>query len=139
MFHYSLRVIDEPKMSEIRILNLCHKESILVDIYRQSLLKISMRQTKLWFAWILIELSLTTGPITKLNKQPNLESSKEKWYHVKQFRANLQWNHVLWKPFYIYIFSFINSFLVPKNSSTLNNTARRGWGRKSFIFPFWRQ
>ena len=39
MFHYSLRVIDEPKMSEIRILNLCHKKSILVDIYRQSLLK----------------------------------------------------------------------------------------------------
>ena len=39
MFHYSLRVIDEPKMSEIRILNLCHKRSILVDIYRQSLLK----------------------------------------------------------------------------------------------------
>ena len=38
MFHYSLRVIDEPKMSEIRILNLCHKKSILVDIYRQSLL-----------------------------------------------------------------------------------------------------
>ena len=27
-------------MSEIRILNLCHKESILVDIYRQSLLSI---------------------------------------------------------------------------------------------------
>ena len=25
-------------MSEIRILNLCHKKSILVDIYRQSLL-----------------------------------------------------------------------------------------------------
>ena len=38
MFHYSLRVIDEPKMSEIRILNLCHKKTILVDIYRQSLL-----------------------------------------------------------------------------------------------------
>ena len=39
MFHYSLRVIDEPKMSEIRILNLCHKKTILIDIYRQSLLK----------------------------------------------------------------------------------------------------
>ena len=39
IFHYSLRVIDEPKMSEIRILNLSHKKSILVDIYRQSLLK----------------------------------------------------------------------------------------------------
>ena len=26
-------------MSEIRILNLCHKKTILVDIYRQSLLK----------------------------------------------------------------------------------------------------
>ena len=38
MFHYSLTVIDEPKMSEIRILSLCHKKSILVDIYRQSLL-----------------------------------------------------------------------------------------------------
>ena len=38
IFHYSLRVIDEPKMSEIRILNLCHKKSILVDIYRQWLL-----------------------------------------------------------------------------------------------------
>ena len=38
MFHDSLRVIDEPKMSDIRIQNLCHKESILVDIYRQSLL-----------------------------------------------------------------------------------------------------
>ena len=25
-------------MSEIRIMNLCHKKSILVDIYRQSLL-----------------------------------------------------------------------------------------------------
>ena len=41
MFHYSLRVIDEPKMSEIRILNLRHKKSILVDIYRQSLLNAS--------------------------------------------------------------------------------------------------
>ena len=38
MFHYSLRVIDEQKMSEIRILNLCHKKAILVDIYRQLLL-----------------------------------------------------------------------------------------------------
>ena len=38
MFHYSLRIIDEPKLSEIRILNLWHKKSILVDIYRQSLL-----------------------------------------------------------------------------------------------------
>ena len=38
MFHYSLRVINEPKMSEIRILNLCHKNTILVDIYRQSLI-----------------------------------------------------------------------------------------------------
>ena len=38
MFHYSLRVTDKPKMSEIRILNLCHKKLILVDIYRQSLL-----------------------------------------------------------------------------------------------------
>ena len=38
MFHYSLRVIEEPKISEIRILNLCHKKTILVDIYRQSLL-----------------------------------------------------------------------------------------------------
>ena len=37
MFHYSLRVIDEPKMIEIRILNLHHKKSILVDIYRESL------------------------------------------------------------------------------------------------------
>ena len=38
MFHYSLSVIDEQKMSEIRILNLCHKKAILVDIYRQLLL-----------------------------------------------------------------------------------------------------
>ena len=38
MFHYSLRVIDEPKMSEIRIMKLYHKKSILVDIYRQRLL-----------------------------------------------------------------------------------------------------
>ena len=35
MFHYSLRVIDEPKTSEIRILKLYHKKSILVDIYRK--------------------------------------------------------------------------------------------------------
>ena len=28
-------------MSEIRILNLCHKKTILVDIYRQSLLNFS--------------------------------------------------------------------------------------------------
>ena len=27
-------------MSEVRILNLCHKKSILADIYRQSLLSI---------------------------------------------------------------------------------------------------
>ena len=40
MFHYSLRVIDEPKKSEIRILNLCYKKTILVDIYRQSLLNL---------------------------------------------------------------------------------------------------
>ena len=39
MFRYSLRVIDEPEMSEIRILDLCHEKSILVDIYRQSLLR----------------------------------------------------------------------------------------------------
>ena len=39
MFYYSLKVIDEPKMSEIQVLNLCHKKSILVDIYRKSLLK----------------------------------------------------------------------------------------------------
>ena len=38
MFHYSLRVIDEPKTSEIRILKLYHKKSILVHICRQSLL-----------------------------------------------------------------------------------------------------
>ena len=37
-FHYSLKIIDEPKMSEIRILNFCHKKSIFVDIYRRSLL-----------------------------------------------------------------------------------------------------
>ena len=42
MFHYSLRVIDEPKISEIRILDLCHKKAILVDIYRQSLLNIKL-------------------------------------------------------------------------------------------------
>ena len=36
-----MRIIDEPKMSEIRILNLCHKKSILVDIYGQSLLNSS--------------------------------------------------------------------------------------------------
>ena len=40
MFHCSLRIIDELKMSEIRILNLCYKKSILVDIYRQSLITI---------------------------------------------------------------------------------------------------
>ena len=39
MFHYSLSVIDEPKTSEIRILKLYHKKSILVDIYRQSLVR----------------------------------------------------------------------------------------------------
>ena len=51
MFHYSLRVIDEPKMSEIRILNLCHKKSILVVIYRQSLLSsiVSRGQSRLTF------------------------------------------------------------------------------------------
>ena len=46
-FHYSLRVIDEPKMSEIRILNLCHKKPILVDIYSRSLLKGCLRMNKL--------------------------------------------------------------------------------------------
>ena len=40
MYHYSLKVIDERKMSEIRSLNLCHKKSTLVDIYRQSLLNV---------------------------------------------------------------------------------------------------
>ena len=35
MFDNSLKIIDESKMSEIRILYLCHKKSILVDIYRQ--------------------------------------------------------------------------------------------------------
>ena len=42
MFHYSLRVIDEPKMSKIRILNLCHKKSILVDIYGKSLMGVNL-------------------------------------------------------------------------------------------------
>ena len=28
-------------MSEIRVLNLCHKRSIVVDIYRQSLLRVA--------------------------------------------------------------------------------------------------
>ena len=46
MFHYSLRVIDEPKMSEIRILNLRHKKSILVDIYRQWLLRRTVRKNR---------------------------------------------------------------------------------------------
>ena len=32
-------------MSEIRILNLCHKKSILVDIYRQSLLTAFQKKT----------------------------------------------------------------------------------------------
>ena len=45
--HYSLRVIDEPKMNEIRILNLCHKKPILVDIYSRSLLKGCLRMNKL--------------------------------------------------------------------------------------------
>ena len=35
MFDNSLKIIDESKMSEIRILYLCHKKSILVDIYGQ--------------------------------------------------------------------------------------------------------
>ena len=48
MFDYSLRVIDELKMSEIRILNLCHKKSILVDIYRQSLLSRHMKGVPLF-------------------------------------------------------------------------------------------
>ena len=51
MFHYSLRVIDEPNMSEIRILNLCHKKTILVDIYRQSLLSNIMLQTSWNSKW----------------------------------------------------------------------------------------
>ena len=34
-------------MSEIRILNLCHKKTILVDIYRQSLLK-ELNKMKGW-------------------------------------------------------------------------------------------
>ena len=41
MFYYRLRVIDRP-MSEIQILSLCRKKSILVDIYRQSLFKSSL-------------------------------------------------------------------------------------------------
>ena len=45
MFDNSLRIIDEPKMSEIRILYLCHKKSILVDIYRQLLVNIILSQT----------------------------------------------------------------------------------------------
>ena len=59
MFHYSLRVIDEPKISEIRILNLCHKKTILVDIYRQSLLNIAGNQNKntIW-AFLLYSLVL---------------------------------------------------------------------------------
>ena len=48
MLHYSLRVIDELKMSEIRILNVCHKKSILVDIYRQSLLSRHMKGVPLF-------------------------------------------------------------------------------------------
>ena len=48
MLHYSLRVIDELKMSEIRILNVYHKKSILVDIYRQSLLSRHMKGVPLF-------------------------------------------------------------------------------------------
>ena len=35
-------------MSEIRILNVCHKKSILVDIYRQSLLSRHMKGVPLF-------------------------------------------------------------------------------------------
>ena len=52
MFHYSLRVIDEQKMSEIRILNLCHKKAILVDIYRQLLLILLMVENKQWLLYL---------------------------------------------------------------------------------------
>ena len=56
MFHYSLRVIDEPKMSEIRILKLCHKKSIFFDIYRQSLL---IRSTLAEFSGSCLHLQFT--------------------------------------------------------------------------------
>ena len=34
-------------MSEIRVLNLCHKKSILVDIYGKSLLKNTINEYKM--------------------------------------------------------------------------------------------
>ena len=41
-------------MSEIRILNLCHKILILVDIYRQSLLKTYILHKNIFFGIIYI-------------------------------------------------------------------------------------
>ena len=43
-------------MSEIWILNLCHKKSILVDIYRQSLLINVFVRSKVVMPWNLIHV-----------------------------------------------------------------------------------
>ena len=79
MFHYSLRVIHEPKMSEIRILNLCHKRMILVDIYRQSLLTVKIRRR------IFLDFQLTLSYI--------LESNLILWFLIRE------WNHAFGKKY----------------------------------------
>ena len=79
MFHYSLRVIHEPKMSEIRILNLCHKKMILVDIYRQSLLTVKIRRR------IFLDFQLTLSYI--------LESNLILWFLIRE------WNHAFGKKY----------------------------------------
>ena len=79
MFHYSLRVIHEPKMSEIRILNLCHKKMILVDIYRQSLLTVKIRRR------IFLDFQLTLSYM--------LESNLILWFVIRE------WNHAFGKKY----------------------------------------
>ena len=40
----AVKVIDKPKMSEIRILNLCHEKLSLVDIQTVALLKVRVNE-----------------------------------------------------------------------------------------------
>ena len=66
-------------MSEIRILNLCHKKMILVDIYWQSLLTVKIRRR------IFLDFQLTLSYI--------LESNLILWFLIRE------WNHAFGKKY----------------------------------------
>ena len=108
MFHYSLRVIHEPKMSEIRILNLCHKKMILVDIYRQSLLTVKIRRR------IFLDFQLTLSYMSKKKERKRKENDPALFFRdsLPETKTELSFKSFttgfLFLPFVLLYFCFWN-------------------------------